>query len=109
MKGWPFAWLLAACAAAPAGGGAVDAREVVTHRVRVRITFEPPLVEPGWLVVEHESGVRERLPTSRSGVEVMLPPGPASLRLEVGGRVWERPVVAAEKGAEIVWRWGRED
>ena len=69
MKGCVFVWLLAACVA-PAAGGAVERREVATSRVLVRITFEPPLAEPGWLVVEHESGVRERVATSRSGVEL---------------------------------------
>jgi len=89
---------LAACAAAPTAVG-VGAHE---GRVLVRLAFEPPLADPGLLTVDHESGAREQVHTARSGVDLWLPPGPASLRLESGGKVWERPlVVGADR--EVVW------
>ncbi|MEO6595368.1 MAG: hypothetical protein ABIP94_11505 [Planctomycetota bacterium] len=77
------------------------------HLQAVRITFEPPLDQPGWLLVEHESGAQDKVPTSRTGVEVLLPKGPASLRLEVGGQVWQRPVLVSAAGEDIVWNLRR--
>ena len=68
--------------------------------------FEPALLEPGLLVVEHEAGVRLELPVGRAGVELRLPPGPASLRLQVGGEVWEAPV-KMRTGGEIECRTSR--
>jgi hypothetical protein len=90
---------LAACAGAPpATGPAAPAA-----RVRVCLVFEPPLAEPGLLLVAHEAGPLERVATLRTGVDVWLPPGPASLRLTADGMVWERPLVVGATAAEVVW------
>jgi hypothetical protein len=61
--------------------------------VPLRVDFEPPLAEPGVLFVEHECGLRLQVVTGRSGVDLQLPPGPASLRLEAEGQEWAMPTV----------------
>ena len=90
---------LAACAGVPPAPGP----PAPAARVRICLVFEPPLDEPGWLTVDHEAGAREQVATQRSGVDVWLPPGPASLRLAAGGKVWQRPLVVGASGAEVVW------
>ena len=73
--------------------------------LRMTIVFEPPLAEPAHLVVSHESGWRWRGEVAPSGVELDLPPGPASLLLEVGEQLSERVVRVAPGMPTVVWGW----
>ena len=79
-------------ATAPGGDGMVV----------VRLRFEPALAVPGRLIAMHESGVRVEVETGRAGVELWLPPGPASLQLVVGRRRIERPLLV-RGSAEVVF------
>lgn len=68
-------------------------RPIEPGAVALRVDFAPPLTEPGVLFVEHECGLRLRAATGYSGVDLQLPPGPASVRLQAQGREWVVPVV----------------
>jgi len=75
----------------------------VAECVLVRITFEPPLLREGRLLVRHEAGPTLTVETACTGGELSLPPGPVFLRLEVAGRVHERTLVVDPRQAEVVW------
>ena len=81
---------LTSCAAR--GGQAVPAApEAAQHQLfPVEIVFEPALSAPGTLSIRHESGWTIEVAAPASGVELQVPEGPASLRLVVGERQFER-------------------
>lgn len=92
--------LLGACVGAPP----VAARASATDGWRrVEVLFEPPLAAPGELTVLHESGHEVRCRTGLAGVELLLPPGPAVLKLQADGGVWELPLTVGES-ALVAWR-----
>ena len=96
--------VLAACAPMPRRAEPPRAENAVAATVSLRVDFEPPLAEPGLLFVEHECGLRLRVATGRSGVDLELPPGPASLRLTADGREWAVPVVVGAVREIVVLR-----
>lgn len=95
---------LAACRPLPPSKAAPD---VGAHSVHVRIDFEPPLPEAGELVVEHESGERQRMAAPPTGVDLTLSVGPATARLEHGGELFTTTLRVPPDGGSITWRWSR--
>lgn len=77
----------------PSERSAGSERPTEVGTVALRVDFDPPLSVPGVLFVEHECGLRLRAATGYAGVDLRLPPGPASLRLQADGREWVVPVV----------------
>ena len=71
--------------------------------VSIDVQFEPPLLGEGRLLVRHEAGPSATLATACTGVRLALPPGPAFLRLEAAGRVFERTLVVDPRCAEVIW------
>ena len=103
---WFAAWVLAA------GCHVDDPPEVAPQRragiasYQLTIVFEPPLSARGRLSVRHESGYSIDVDAPPSGVDLTLPAGPASLRLEVAGRAAERIVNVSPALGSLVWRVG---
>lgn len=98
---------LAACRPLPTSKAAPDGELARAAHVPVRIHFEPPLPEAGELVVEHESGERQRVSAPPSGVDLTLPVGPATARLEHGGELFTTTLRVPPEGGTIAWRWSR--
>lgn len=102
---WTAAALLlaAACGAPPA---APPVRAAVAERLPVRVDFVPPLRSPGsvWFACENGAGGSVAAPCS--GVDLRLPPGPATLTLKHEGTVRELVVVVTRGMAPVRWRLG---
>ncbi|MCR9243872.1 MAG: hypothetical protein NXI31_02490 [bacterium] len=67
----------------------------------IAFVFEPALPAPSRFVVVHESGLLRECGSGRTGCEVRLPPGPATLCYELNGEPAEF-VFVAEKSREFV-------
>ncbi len=70
---------------------------------RLELVFVPPLAAPGELQVLHESGHEQRQRTGVTGVGLLLPEGPALLRLSADGATFELPI-SIGAAATIEWR-----
>lgn len=97
----------AACHAGPSAASAPTAEPASgsSALVAVAIEFEPPLPAPGALVVVHESGLVVSAAARPSGAELLLPPGPATLRLDCGGALHELAIRVAAGMPTVVWAW----
>lgn len=109
MRSWLAALLGAlatACVAPPEPAAAAAPATVPSAAVRhpVRLLFEPPLAAPGRLEFAHECGERGVVATTRLGVELALPAGPAALVLHADGRRHERPYVVGAGQPPEVWQ-----
>lgn len=98
----------AACAGPESlrGRPAVPAEQLPSQAafVAVEIEFEPPLPTVGELHIQHESGWQHRCKAAPSGVDVRMPEGPASMRLQVAGEHFELTIKAMANDAPHVWR-----
>jgi hypothetical protein len=107
-------WLgaaLAACSGAPPPSGSSSPPPAATpaaHAVPVAIEFEPALIAPGTLVAVHENGQRVEVPAAPTGVEIALPPGPASIELVTGGARYELVVHVTAGMAPLCWAWQQD-
>jgi len=102
--------LLVGCAAPPAdepagpstnpGHGSVVAAE----RIPLRVEFEPPLRAPGELRYACESGFAGVVAAAPSGVDLRLPPGPATFVLVADGATREFAVTVVPGMPSVRWR-----
>jgi hypothetical protein len=102
---WIVAALLAAgaCGAPPA---ASDTRAPAVERLPVRVDFVPPLQWPGSVWFACETGAGGSVAAPCSGVDLRLPPGPATLTLKADGMVRELVIVVARAMPPVRWRLG---
>jgi hypothetical protein len=102
---WLAVALLAAagCAAPPARSGA---QAPSAERLPVRVDFVPPLPWPGALWFACEAGAAGSVSAPCSGVDLSLPPGPATLTLKADGTVRELVVVVTRGMAPVRWQLG---
>lgn len=70
----------------------------------VRVDFVPPLRRPGALWFACENGAGGSVSAACSGVDLRLPPGPATLTLKADGAVREHVVVVTRGMAPVRWR-----
>jgi hypothetical protein len=119
MKARQFALVMALLSNSCAGTGSqpptvLDARDpheqsaVREQLFPVAIVFEPALSKAGTLSVRHESGWAVVLQARPSGVDFVMPEGPASLLLVVGEHRFERTLKVASRSdghaSSCVWR-----
>ncbi|MBM3962096.1 MAG: hypothetical protein FJ306_09395 [Planctomycetes bacterium] len=76
----------------------------VAVRLPVRVDFVPPLRMPGALWFACENGTGGSVSAACSGVDLRLPPGPATLTLKADGAVREFVVVVTRGMAPVRWR-----
>lgn len=93
--------LAAACGAPPAPTGG---RSPAPERLPVRVDFLPPLRAPGALWYACENGSGGSVTAACSGVDLRLPPGPATLTLKADGAVREHVVVVTRGMAPVRWQ-----
>ena len=86
-------------------GRAASSLPTAAGRIVVTLLFDPPLDTDGEVVAVHESGVVVATRAWPSGVELLLPPGPATVRLVGVGGGGELVVHVAMGMAPVVWRW----
>ncbi len=95
--------LFGACGCAPLEPAQDD---LLRYRLLpLSIVFEPPLTTTGKLSVVHESGWTFEGKAAPSGIDLRMPEGPASLRLWVGTRLYERQIKVARGNSRCVWLW----
>ena len=93
--------LAVACGAPPAPP---PSGAPVADRLPVRVDFLPPLLAPGALWFACENGSGGSVSAACSGVDLRLPPGPATLTLRADGVVREHVVVVTRGMAPVRWR-----
>lgn len=101
--------LLVACAAPPAearagDGPAAGAASDTAQRLPVRVEFEPALRAPGEVRFACESGFVGVVAAPPTGVDLRLPPGPATLVLVADGADRELAVTVAPGMPPVRWR-----
>ncbi len=101
--------LAAACWAPPArpgATGATGAAPPAVARLPVRVDFVPPLRTPGAVWFACENGFSGSVAAPCSGVDLRLPPGPATLTLKTEGAARELVVVVVPGMPPVRWRLG---